>query len=339
VTTEASAPVLVTGTAGFIGNHVALSLLSRGERVVGIDNLTPYYDVALKRARRDRLLSHAAYVDAEIDLADGPAVAALFARHRPDRVVHLAAQPGVRYSLEHPRAYTHSNIEGFLSILEECRRHHVRHLVYASTSSVYGANTAMPFSEHHVADHPLTIYAATKRANELMAHSYSHLFGIPMTGLRFFTVYGPWGRPDMAMFKFTRGIFTGEPIDVFRGGDMERDFTYVDDVVRGIVGVLDVIPVVDQSWSGEHPDPGTSGAAPWRIYNIGNARPVNLLRYIEVIESCVGKKANVNFLPMQSGDVPRTSADVSELKECGASSTGIVRTMVTEPTATPPPRG
>jgi len=311
---ENLAPILVTGTAGFIGSHVALRLLSQGKRVVGVDNLTPYYDLALKRARRDRLLAYPNYVDFEIDLADAKATAELFERHRPDRVVNLAAQPGVRYGLDHPRGYTHSNIEAFLSILEECRRHKVRHLVYASTSSVYGANSTMPFSERHRADHPLSIYAATKRANELMAHSYSHLFNIPTTGLRFFTVYGPWGRPDMAMFKFTRGILTGEPIDVYHGGNMERDFTYVDDVVDGIVGILDVIPDIDPSWSSDDPHPASSGVAPWRIYNIGNSRPVNLMRYIEVIEKCAGRKANLNFLPMQSGDVLRTSADVSALE-------------------------
>lgn len=310
---DASAPILVTGTAGFIGSHVAFRLLSQGEHVVGVDNLTPYYDVALKRARRSRLLAHSNYVDAELDLADGSAAAELFNRYRPGRVVHLAGQPGVRYGLDHPRGYTHSNIEAFLSILEGCRRHDVRHLVYASTSSVYGANSTMPFSERHRADHPLSIYAATKRANELMAHSYSHLFNIPMTGLRFFTVYGPWGRPDMAMFKFTRGIFTGEPIDVYHGGNMERDFTYVDDVVNGIVSILDVIPGIDPSWSSDAPHPASSGVAPWRIYNIGNSNPVNLMRYIEVIEKCVGRKANLRFLPMQSGDVLRTSADVSAL--------------------------
>ena len=305
---------LVTGTAGFIGSHVAMRLLAHGNQVVGVDNITPYYDVGLKQARRKRLLASPNYVDAEIDLADGAAVYALFERHRPSRVIHLAAQPGARYGLDHPRGYTHSNIEGFLSVLEGCRRHDVRHLVYASTSSVYGANTTMPFSEHHRADHPLSIYAATKRANELMAHSYSHLFRIPMTGLRFFTVYGPWGRPDMAMFKFTRGILSGDPIDVYHGGNMERDFTYVDDVVNGIMGVLDLIPDIDAAWRSDCPDPASSGVAPWRIYNIGNARPVSLMRYIEVIEHCVGRKANLNFLPMQPGDVPRTSADVSELQ-------------------------
>lgn len=311
---EESSRVLVTGSAGFIGSHVALRLLSQGKRVVGVDNLTPYYDLALKRARRDRLLAHPSYIDVEIDLADAQAAAAVFERYRPDRVVHLAAQPGVRYGLDHPREYTQSNIEGFLSILEGCRQHAVRHLVYASTSSVYGANSTMPFSERHRADHPLSIYAATKRANELMAHSYSHLFNIPMTGLRFFTVYGPWGRPDMAMFKFTRGIFNGEPIDVYHGGNMERDFTYVDDVVNGIVSILDVIPGKDPSWSSDVPHPASSGVAPWRIYNIGNSSPVNLMRYIEVIEKCVGKKANLRLLPMQSGDVLRTSADVSALE-------------------------
>ncbi len=306
--------ILVTGSAGFIGNHVALKLLSQGRRVVGLDNMSPYYDVSLKRARRDRLLKHAAYTDFEIDLTDHEAVAALFARHKPDAVVHLAAQAGVRYSLEHPRSYISSNVDGFLSIIEGCRHHGVKHLVHASTSSVYGANTAMPFSEHHVADHPLTIYAATKRANELMAHSYAHLFKIPMTGLRFFTVYGPWGRPDMALFKFAKAILADEPIDVYNHGDMERDFTYIDDLVEGITRLLEVIPTENPNWSGDRPDPGTSGVAPWRVFNIGNAKPVSLMRYIEALETSLGRKAKKNFLPMQMGDVPRTSADVSDLE-------------------------
>jgi len=306
--------VLVTGSAGFIGSHVALSLLDQGRRVVGVDNMSPYYDVTLKHARRERLLLRANYTDAEFDLADQAAVTALFAEHRPDAVVHMAAQAGVRYSLEQPRSYTHSNIEGFLSILEECRRHRIGHLVYASTSSVYGANTAMPFSEHHTADHPLTLYAATKRANEMMAHSYSHLFHIPMTGLRFFTVYGPWGRPDMALFKFTRAILAGEPIDVFNGGNMQRDFTYIDDLVTGIIRVLDLPPTADPSWSGRTPDPGTSGVAPWRIFNIGNSSPVDLMQYIEAVELSLGRKAEKRLLPMQPGDVQRTWADSSELE-------------------------
>lgn len=305
---------IVTGSAGFIGFHVAHRLLLAGRRVAGIDNMNPYYDVALKHARRDRLKQHARYADGEFDLADGSDVEAFFREHRPDTVIHLAAQAGVRYSLDHPRSYTHSNIEGFLSVLEACRRFGVKHLVYASTSSVYGANTAMPFSEHQVADHPLTIYSATKRANELMAHSYSHLFGIPMTGLRFFTVYGPWGRPDMALFKFTQAILADQPIDVFNGGDMERDFTYIDDLAEGIVRISGVIPAVDTAWNSADPDPGSSGVAPWRIYNIGNAKPVSLMRYIEAVEKCLGRTAKKNFLPMQAGDVPRTFADTSALK-------------------------
>lgn len=305
--------VLVTGSAGFIGNHVALQLLAQGRRVVGLDNMNPYYDVTLKRARRDRLMRHASYSDAEIDLTDHDAVAALFAKHRPDAVVHLAAQAGVRYSLEQPRSYTSSNVDGFLSILEGCRHNGVKHLLYASTSSVYGANTAMPFSEHQAADHPLTLYAATKRANELMAHSYSHLFGIPASGLRFFTVYGPWGRPDMALFKFVRAILAGEPIDVYNRGDMERDFTFIDDLVDGIVGLLDVVPGTNAAWSGRDPDPPTSGVGPWRVFNIGNASPVSLMRYIEAVEQCLGREANKNMLPMQIGDVPRTFADVADL--------------------------
>lgn len=306
--------VLVTGSAGFIGFHVAQRLLQAGRRVIGIDNMSPYYDVALKHARRDRLKQHAGYLDLEFDLADGGRVADAFKAHRPNTVIHLAAQAGVRYSLEQPRSYTHSNIEGFLSVIEACRHFGVKHLVYASTSSVYGANTAMPFSEHDVADHPLTIYAATKRANELMAHSYSHLFGIPMTGLRFFTVYGPWGRPDMALFKFTRAILAGEPIEVFNNGDMERDFTFIDDLAEGIVRVSGVVPKIDPDWDGAHPDPGSSGVAPFRIYNIGNAKPVSLMRYIEALETCLGRKAIRTMLPMQPGDVPRTFADTSALK-------------------------
>ncbi|MGE3868899.1 MAG: NAD-dependent epimerase [Pseudorhodoplanes sp.] len=306
--------IVVTGSAGFIGFHVAQRLLQAGHRVVGIDNMSPYYDVTLKEARRDRLKQHPHYSDYEFDLADGGKVSEAFRTHRPGRVIHLAAQAGVRYSLDHPRSYTHSNIEGFLSIIEACRHFGVRHLVFASTSSVYGANTAMPFSEHDGVGHPLTIYAATKRANELMAHSYSHLFGIPMTGLRFFTVYGPWGRPDMALFKFTRAILAGEPIEVFNNGEMERDLTYVDDLVEGIVRVVQVIPAVNAQWDGAHPDPGSSGVAPFRIYNIGNAQPVNLMRYIEAIERSVGRTAKKTFLPMQPGDVPRTFADTAALK-------------------------
>ena len=306
--------IIVTGSAGFIGFHVAQRLLQAGHRVVGIDNMSPYYDVALKEARRDRLKQHPHYIDYEFDLADGSKVGEVFRTHRPGRVIHLAAQAGVRYSLDHPRSYTHSNIEGFLSIIEACRHFGVQHLVFASTSSVYGANTAMPFSEHDGADHPLTIYAATKRANELMAHSYSHLFGIPMTGLRFFTVYGPWGRPDMALFKFTRAIFANQPIEVYNNGEMERDFTYVDDLAEGIVRVAWIVPALNPLWNGAHPDPGSSGVAPFRIYNIGNARPVNLMRYIEAIERSAGRTAKKIFLPMQPGDVPRTFADTSALK-------------------------
>ena len=305
-------PILVTGTAGFIGSHVALALLSRGERVVGLDNLSDYYDVNLKKARLARLEKYSAYQHIHAELADRPAIEAVFKQHKPARVVHLAAQAGVRYAATNPHVYTESNVTGFLHVLEGCRHHPVEHLVFASTSSVYGGNTAMPFSEHQGTEHPLTLYAATKKANEMMAHSYAHLYGIPATGLRFFTVYGPWGRPDMALFLFTRAILAGEPIQVFNHGHHKRSFTYVDDIVEGVIRVLDQPACANDQWQGLKPDPATS-SAPYRLFNIGNEQPVELLRYIKVLEDCLGRKATMEMLPLQAGDVPDTEADVSEL--------------------------
>ena len=305
--------VLVTGSAGFIGSYVAEVLLARGDEVIGIDNLNDYYDVSLKQARLARVEASSGYTHVHADLADRAAIEALFREHKPDRVVHLAAQAGVRYAAENPHVYVASNVTGFLHVLEGCRHHGVQHLVYASTSSVYGANTDMPFSEHASTEHPLTLYAATKKANEMMAHSYAHLYGLPCTGLRFFTVYGPWGRPDMALFLFTRAILEGKPIRVFNHGRHKRSFTYVDDIVEGVVRTLDRVPGVDPDWSGAAPDPATSGVAPYRLYNIGNEQPVELLRYIEVLEQCLGRKAQMEMLPLQAGDVPDTEADVSDL--------------------------
>jgi UDP-glucuronate 4-epimerase len=305
--------VLVTGTAGFIGSHVAQVLLARGDTVIGFDSLNDYYDVSLKQARLARFMHHPNYTHVQADLADRAAVESVFAQHKPQRVINLAAQAGVRYAAENPHVYVASNVTGFLHILEGCRHHNVEHLVYASTSSVYGANTAMPFSEHSSAEHPLTLYAATKKANEQMAHSYAHLYGIPCTGLRFFTVYGPWGRPDMALFLFTKAILESKPIKVFNHGHHKRSFTYVDDIVEGIVRALDRVPGKDPAWSGARPDPASSGVAPYRLYNIGNEQPVELLRYIEVLEQCLGKKAQMELLPLQPGDVPDTEADVSDL--------------------------
>ena len=305
--------VLVTGTAGFIGSHVALELLRRGDEVIGFDNLNDYYDVSLKRARLARFDAHAAYTHVHGDLADRDAVEAVFAAHRPERVVHLAAQAGVRYAAENPHVYVASNVTGFLHVLEGCRRHGTGHLVYASTSSVYGANTAMPFTEHRSTEHPLTLYAATKKANEAMAHSYAHLYGLPCTGLRFFTVYGPWGRPDMALFLFTRAILAGEPVPVFNHGRHKRSFTYIDDIVAGVVRALDRVPTVDDAWDGAIPDPASSGVAPYRLYNIGSGQSVELLRYIHVLERCLGRKATLRMLPLQAGDVPATEADCSDL--------------------------
>jgi UDP-glucuronate 4-epimerase len=306
-------PILVTGTAGFIGSHVAHKLLDRGDEVVGFDNLNDYYDPELKKARLARLLARPGYTHLTADLADRAAVEQAFATHRPSRVVHLAAQAGVRYAAQNPHVYVSSNVTGFLHILEGCRHHGVEHLVYASTSSVYGANTAMPFSEHSSTEHPLTLYAATKKANEQMAHAYAHLYGFPCTGLRFFTVYGPWGRPDMALFLFTKAILAGEPLRVFNHGRHKRSFTYVDDIVEGVVRTLDRIPGKDPGWDGKSPDPASSGVAPYRLYNIGNEQPVELLRYIEVLEHCLGRKAKMEMLPLQPGDVPDTEADVSDL--------------------------
>ena len=304
--------ILVTGSAGFIGSALSLRLLARGDEVLGVDNLNDYYDVGLKRARLARLLDHPGFTDLRLDLEDRAGIAAAFAEHRPERVVNLAAQAGVRYSIENPLAYVDTNLVGFAHMLEGCRHNGVEHLVYASSSSVYGANTTMPFSVHDNVDHPLSLYAASKKANELMAHTYSHLYDLPTTGLRFFTVYGPWGRPDMALFKFTRAILAGEPIDVFNYGHHRRDFTYVDDIVEGVIRVLDRVPEPNPDWRGDAPDSATS-AAPYRLYNIGNNQPVELMRYIEVLEQCLGLTAEKNLLPLQPGDVPDTYADVEDL--------------------------
>jgi UDP-glucuronate 4-epimerase len=303
---------LVTGAAGFIGFHTARMLLDRGDEVVGLDNMNPYYDPTLKAARLEILVRHPKFRFLKMDLADRAAIEETFERERFQRVVHLAAQAGVRHSIEHPHAYIDSNIVGFLHIIEGCRRNGVEHLVYASTSSVYGANTRMPFSVRQSADHPLTLYAATKKANELMAHSYSNLYGLPTTGLRFFTVYGPWGRPDMALFLFTKHILAGEVIDVFNYGHHKRDFTYVDDIVRGVVGAVDKIAQPNPKWDSANPDPSTS-PGPYRIYNIGNERPVELLEYISILEKCLKRTAKKRLLPMQLGDVPDSWADVSAL--------------------------
>ena len=303
--------ILVTGAAGFIGARTAQRLLDAGHEVVGLDNLNDYYDVTLKRARLARLTAPG-FRFVRLDLADDAAIAELFARERFARVVHLAAQAGVRHSLSQPHAYVRSNITGTLNILEGCRHNGVEHLVYASTSSVYGANTDMPFSVHRIADHPLSFYGASKRANELMAHSYSALFALPTTGLRFFTVYGPWGRPDMALFTFTRNILEGRPIDVYNRGHHARDFTYIDDIAEGVVGACARIAQPDPHWDSRAPDPATS-SAPFRLYNIGNHQPVQLMRYIELIEECLGRKAQMNFLPLQPGDVPETFADIDDL--------------------------
>lgn len=304
--------ILVTGAAGFIGFHLTIYLLKRGDEVVGFDNLNTYYEIKLKKDRLAILSNHQNFTFVQADLADRPAIEKLFADHHFDRVINLAAQAGVRYSLENPHAYIDSNIVGFMNILEACRHHKVEHLTYASSSSVYGSNTQMPFSVHHNVDHPVSLYAATKKANELMAHTYSHLYGLPTTGLRFFTVYGPWGRPDMALFLFTRAILDGKPIKVFNNGLMQRDFTYIDDIVEGVVRVSDRIAPPNRDWNGQQPDPATS-RAPYRIYNIGNNRPVELLRFIEIIEKKLGKTAVKEMLPMQPGDVPATYADVDDL--------------------------
>ena len=306
------APILVTGVAGFIGFHTAMRLLERGERVIGLDNVNDYYDVRLKKARLAKLKPFKQFTFTKTDLVDRVKMRRLFATQPIAKVIHLAAQAGVRYSLVNPHAYTDSNIEGFLNILEGCRHAKVGHLVYASSSSVYGGNTQMPFSIHDNVDHPVSLYAASKKANELMAHCYAHLYGIPCTGLRFFTVYGPWGRPDMALFIFTKAILEGKPIEVYNNGRMARDFTYVDDIVEGVIRTLDHPATPNQTWSGDRPDPGTS-SAPARIYNIGNHQPVELLRFIEVLEQAIGKQAKKKLLPIQPGDVPATYADIEDL--------------------------
>ncbi len=305
--------ILVTGAAGFIGFHTSSKLLARGDTVVGLDNLNDYYDVNLKKARLALLEPQPGFSFARIDLADRPALEALFKANAFDAVINLAAQAGVRYSLENPHAYIDANVVGFTNLLECCRHQQIGHLVYASTSSVYGMNTSMPFSVHDNVDHPISLYAATKKANELMAHTYSHLFGLPTTGLRFFTVYGPWGRPDMALFLFTRAIMAGEPIKVFNKGQMQRDFTYVDDIVEGVVRVTDKTATPNPDWDSATPDPGTS-SAPYRLYNIGNNNPVMLLDYIAALESALGKKAEMELLPMQPGDVAATCADIDALE-------------------------
>jgi UDP-glucuronate 4-epimerase len=304
--------ILVTGAAGFIGFHLAKVLLDRGDEVVGLDNLNDYYDVGLKQARLAQLEGRSGFRFVKLDLADREGVTALFREEKFDRVVNLAAQAGVRYSLQNPHAYVDSNLVGFVNILEGCRHNDVKHLVYASSSSVYGANTSMPFSIHHNVDHPVSLYAASKKANELMAHTYAHLYRLPVTGLRFFTVYGPWGRPDMALFLFTKAILEGRPIDVFNYGKMRRDFTYIDDIVEGVVRTLDNTAQPNPAWSGDCPDPGTSNA-PYRLYNIGNNNPVELLHLIETLEKALGKQAEKNLMPIQPGDVPATYADVDDL--------------------------
>jgi UDP-glucuronate 4-epimerase len=305
--------VLVTGAAGFIGLHVSQLLLARGDEVVGLDNLNDYYDPQLKHDRLAQLSRHAGFRFVKLGVEDRAGLAALFAAERFDRVVHLAAQAGVRYSLQNPQAYIDANVQGFMNVLEGCRHHAVGHLVYASSSSVYGGNELMPFSEHHGVDHPVSLYAATKKANELMAHTYSHLFRLPTTGLRFFTVYGPWGRPDMALFLFTKAILDGQPIDVFNHGQMVRDFTYIDDIAEGVLRVLDRPAEADAGYDPKQPDPARS-QAPYRLFNIGNHEPVTLMQFIEAIEAAVGQTAQKNFLPLQPGDVPATHADVSELQ-------------------------
>jgi UDP-glucuronate 4-epimerase len=304
--------ILVTGAAGFIGMHTSLRLLERGDEVIGLDNLNDYYDVSLKEARLARLMPSPRFKFHKMSVEDRDAMATLFWEEKPQRVIHLAAQAGVRYSLTNPHAYIDANVQGFMNVLEGCRQQHVEHLAYASSSSVYGGNTALPFSEHQNIDHPVSLYAATKKANELMAHTYSHLFRVPTTGLRFFTVYGPWGRPDMALFLFTRAILEGRPIEVFNNGHMTRDFTYIDDIVEGVIRVIDKPAVPDPRFDPASPDPATS-SSPYRVFNIGNSQPTPLMEYIHALEDALGKTAEKNYLPMQPGDVPATSADTSEL--------------------------
>jgi len=305
--------ILVTGAAGFIGMHTSLRLLARGDEVIGVDNLNDYYDVRLKEARLARLVPQPGFRFHKLSVEDREGMAGLFAQEKPQRVIHLAAQAGVRYSLTNPHAYVDANLQGFMNILEGCRHNGVEHLAYASSSSVYGGNTSMPFSEHDNIDHPVSLYAATKKANELMAHTYSHLFRLPTTGLRFFTVYGPWGRPDMALFLFTKAILEGRAIDVFNNGQMTRDFTYIDDIVEGVIRVCDKPATVSATFDPAAPDPATSNA-PYRVFNIGNSRPTPLMEYIDALEQALGVEAKKNFLPMQPGDVPATSADTSELQ-------------------------
>jgi UDP-glucuronate 4-epimerase len=304
--------ILITGVAGFIGSALALRLLERGDSVYGIDNMNNYYDVHLKEARLKRTIDHHKFRFEKLDIINRKGMAELFHKEKFDAVMHLAAQAGVRYSITNPEAYVDANLVGFGNILEGCRQSGVKHLVFASSSSVYGANTKLPFSEHDNVDHPVSLYAATKKANELMAHTYSHLYGLPTTGLRFFTVYGPWGRPDMALFKFTRAILRGEPIEVYNHGRMQRDFTYIDDIAEGVIRVADRVPAGDPDWTGERPDPGTS-RSPYRIYNIGNHQPVELMDLIAELERCLGREAEKLLLPMQPGDVPATFADVEDL--------------------------
>ncbi len=306
--------IIITGSAGFIGYSVSIKLLERGDEIVGVDNHNDYYDTKIKDARLERLKKYSNYIHYKIDLSDQKKLEDVFKNHKPQKVVNLAAQAGVRYSMKNPLAYINSNIVGFAHILENCRHHDVKHLVYASTSSVYGANTKMPFSENDSVNHPLSVYAASKKSNELMAHTYSYLYQLPTTGLRFFTVYGPWGRPDMALFKFTKAILEEKPIDVYNNGKHTRDFTYIDDIVEGVIKTLDNPATINSNWISNQPDPASS-QAPWRIYNIGNNKPVELMAYIDALEKTLGKKAKVNFLPLQPGDVPDTFADINNLKE------------------------
>ena len=305
--------ILITGAAGFIGSNLSQRFLARGDDVVGLDNLNDYYDVNLKKTRLSPLKEHANFKFVKLDLADRDGISHLFAHEKFDKVMNLAAQAGVRYSIDNPHAYVDSNIVGFVNLLEGCRHHHIKHFVFASSSSVYGLNTQMPFSVHHNVDHPISLYAATKKANELMAHTYAHLYNLPTTGLRFFTVYGPWGRPDMALFKFTKAILENKPIDVYNHGKMRRDFTYIDDIVEGVVRVIDKISTPNPKWSSDAPDPCTS-PAPYQLYNIGNNNPIELMHYIETLEKALGKTAQKNMLPMQAGDVAATYADVEDLE-------------------------
>lgn len=306
--------VLITGAAGFIGSALSNRLLSRGDKVIGLDNLNGYYDIELKNARLSNLINNKNFTDIRANLEDRDAISEIFKKHQPNTVVNLAAQAGVRYSIENPHAYVDTNIIGFINILEGCRNNNVKHLVYASSSSVYGLNTNYPFSIHNNVDHPVSLYAASKKSNELMAHAYSHLYNLPTTGLRFFTVYGPWGRPDMAYFKFTKNILAGKPINVYNYGDHKRDFTYINDIVEGITKTLDKAAIPNSEWSGNQPDPGTS-SAPWRVYNIGNNNSCTLLHYINVLEDCLGRKAKINMLPLQPGDVPYTFANTDDLMD------------------------